>query len=63
MANKIIELTKVNPDHMSCLLCCDKNASVKVNINRVKYENDIVTSFFVCDECLARMQREIEICE
>lgn len=63
MEKKIIELEKVKPGHMSCLLCCDKDASVKISINRVKYENDVVTSFFVCDECLARMQREIEICE
>lgn len=63
MENKIIELTKVEPGYTSCLLCCDKNASAKISINRIKYENDVVTSFFVCDECLAKMQREIEICE
>ena len=63
MEKKIIELKKVKPKFMSCLLCCDNDASVEVVINRVKYENDVVTSFFVCNECLARMQKEIEICE
>lgn len=63
MENKIIKLTKVEPGSMSCLLCCDKDASVKISINRIKYENDVVTSFFICDECLAKMQSEIRICE
>ena len=62
MKKKIIELTKVN-DGDTCLLCCERNATVKMEIGRVKY-NDSVISFSVCDKCLSQMQSDIQkICE
>ena len=60
MAKKIIELVKHNDS--KCLLCCDKEATMKLKINRIKH-NDSIISFDVCDECLAQMQKEIEVCE
>ena len=62
MEKRIIELTKINDGHQ-CLLCCEKEATVKVVINRAKY-NDSVIGFDVCDQCLLRMQSDIQkICE
>ena len=62
MEKRIIELTKVNDGH-KCLLCCERDATVKVEVNRVKY-NDGVIGFDVCDQCLSRMQQDIQkICE
>lgn len=62
MKKKIIELTNVS-DGNRCLLCCERDSTVKVTINRVKY-NDSVISFDVCDKCLAQMQEDIQkICE
>lgn len=61
MEKKIIELTKINDGH-DCLLCCAKEVTIKVNINRVKYDDNVI-SFEVCDECLAKMQRDIEVCQ
>ena len=62
MGKKIIELTKVN-DGSKCLLCCAKEATVKVEINRVKYDEGVV-GFNVCDNCLSQMQNDIhKICE
>ena len=62
MEKRIIELTKINDGHQ-CLLCCEKEATVKVVINRAKY-NDSVIGFDVCDQCLSRMQSDIQkICE
>jgi hypothetical protein len=62
MEKKIIELTKVN-DGSQCLLCCEREATVKLEINRVKY-NDGVIGFYVCDKCLIKMQNDIQkICE
>lgn len=62
MEKRIINLTKINDGHQ-CLLCCAEEATVKVEINRVKY-NDSVIGFDVCDKCLSRMQEEIQkICE
>ena len=62
MERKIIELTKINDGH-NCLLCCEREATVKVEISRVKY-NDSVIGFDVCDSCLSRMQQDIQkICE
>lgn len=59
---KIIELIKVN-DGDQCLLCCEREATVKVEINRIKY-NDNVIGFYVCDKCLVKMQGDIQkICE
>lgn len=62
MEKKIVELTKINDGH-NCLLCCEREATVKVEINRVKY-NDGVIGFDVCDVCLSKMQQDIQkICE
>lgn len=62
MEKRIIELTKIN-DGLQCLLCCGREATVKVVINRTKY-NDSVVGFDVCDQCLSRMQSDIQkICE
>lgn len=62
MEKKIIELTKINNGHQ-CLLCCEQDATIKVAISRVKY-NDSVISFDVCDQCLSKMQSDIQkICE
>jgi predicted molibdopterin-dependent oxidoreductase YjgC len=62
MEKRIIELIKVN-DGSQCLLCCQRDATVEVKINRVKY-GDGVIGFNVCDQCLAQMQGDIQkICE
>ena len=62
MENKIIELTKINDGHQ-CLLCCRREATVKIVINRAKY-NDSVIGFDICDQCLSKMQSDIQkICE
>ena len=62
MEKRIIELTKINDGHQ-CLLCCEREATIKVEINRAKY-NDSVIGFDVCDQCLSRMQSDIQkICE
>ena len=62
MEKRIIELTKINDGHQ-CLLCCVREATVKVVINRAKY-NDSVIGFDVCNQCLSRMQSDIQkICE
>ena len=62
MEKKIINLTKVNEGHQ-CLLCCEREAAVKVAISRVKYEDSVI-SFDVCDKCLSVMQQDIQkICE
>lgn len=62
MEKRIIELTKVN-DGSQCLLCCERDATVEVKINRVKYDDGVI-GFNVCDVCLARMQQDIhKICE
>lgn len=62
MEKRIIELTKVN-DGSNCLLCCEREATVEVKINRVKYDDGVI-GFNVCDQCLAQMQNDInKICE
>ena len=61
MEGKIIELTKSN-DECTCLVCCKKPATVKMRINRLVLDDSII-SFSICNECLAKMQKEIEICE
>ena len=62
MRKRIIELTKINDGHQ-CLLCCERDATIKIEISRAKY-NDSVIGFDVCDQCLSRMQSDIQkICE
>ena len=58
MEKKIINLTKVDYDGQ-CLLCCEKEATVKFEISRVKY-GDGVIGFIVCNQCLAKMQNDIQ---
>ena len=62
MEKKIINLTK-EADGGTCLLCCEREATVNVKINRVKYDDNVIC-FHVCDKCLAQMQQDIQkICE
>ena len=61
MSKKIIHLTKKD-DGGTCLICCKNNATIKMQITRIKYDDSIMT-FYTCDSCLAQMQREIETCE
>lgn len=61
MEKKIIELTKIDDGHQ-CLLCCKNEATVKFELNRVKY-GDSVISFDICNQCLAQMQKDIEVCQ
>ena len=61
MGDKTIELTKNN--EYKCLLCCERDATVKFSIKRVK-DDDTVISMHICNECLAKMQNDIQkICE
>ena len=61
MEKKIIQVTKIDTDY-KCILCCERQSTTRIRIQRLAYDDNI-TSFFVCDECLAKMQKEIEICE
>lgn len=61
MNHKIIEIKKSDVGY-KCLICCKNMATIKMKINRLVLD-DCVTSFSICNECLARMQKEIEICE
>jgi hypothetical protein len=59
---KIINLSKAT-DGDICLLCCEREATVKVTINRVKYGDNVI-GFSACDKCLSQMQDDIhKICE
>jgi hypothetical protein len=61
MEKKLIELTK--NDEGKCLLCCERDGTVKFSIKRDKYDDTIV-SMNVCSRCLAKMQNDIQkICE
>lgn len=63
MVNRIIELTKVN-EGRQCLLCCKIEATIEFRINRQLSYDDSVVSFHICDECLAKAQKDIQkICE
>ena len=56
---KIIELTKVKED-FQCIICCKNSENTKFKIKRL-VQNDSITTIYVCEACLAKMQREIEI--
>ena len=58
MEKKIIELTK-DSGGFDCILCCENEATTKVMVNRVKYDDSIV-GFYVCDQCLAKMKDDIQ---
>lgn len=55
---KIIELKNENTKS-TCLICCERDATIKMIINRPKH-NDTVISFHICDRCLAKMQDDIQ---
>lgn len=57
MTEKIINLTATKDD--KCFICCDHDATLKMNIIRPKYRDNII-SFNICDQCLAQMQKDIE---
>lgn len=61
METKIIELTKTSGDN-TCLICCKKPTTIKMRINRLVLDDSII-SFSVCNECLAKMQKDIETSE
>jgi hypothetical protein len=62
MERKIIEL-KPADNYCKCLLCGKMDATVKMTINRIIYDDSVV-SFHMCDECLSRAQQDIQkICE
>lgn len=58
MEKKIIELKNDN-EESTCLICCERDATIKMIINRQKH-NDTVISFHICDRCLAKMQDDIQ---
>lgn len=63
MEKKIFELTKCNPaEHHYCIICPGtKPATTRVNIQRlVNIRNDSLIVFYVCDECLSRMQSDFQ---
>lgn len=64
MEKKIINLSKASEDY-GCIICCKNPATTKVEILRlVNLKNDSLISFNVCDECLIKMQNDIQkICE
>ena len=64
MEKRIIELTKCN-DGFDCIICCQRKATTKVNIQRlVNLRNDSLIIFNICDECLSKAQQDIQkICE
>ena len=61
MTNKIIELTKIDYN-CTCLICCKNTATTNMRINRLVLDDSVI-SFDVCDECLTKMQKNIETCE
>lgn len=61
MKKEIIRMRK-EEEERKCLICCERMATIKFSIDRPKREDNII-SFSVCDNCLAQMQRDIEIFE
>jgi hypothetical protein len=59
MEKKIIELTQVEQG-WKCLICGKKDATVKLTVNRLLSYDDTVIGFRVCDDCLAKMQNDIQ---
>ena len=64
MEKKIINLSKAKENY-GCIICCKEDATTKVEILRlVDLRNDSLIGFNVCDDCLAKMQQDIQkICE
>lgn len=62
MEKKIIEVNSVDCDYQ-CIVCCEQHATTRIRIKRLAYEDNIA-SFFVCNECLTKMQNDVKkICE
>ena len=62
MEKRIIELSQADQHH-KCLLCGKTDATIKMTINRVIYDDSVI-SFTMCDECLSKAQQDIQkICE
>ena len=65
MQKKIVELSSL-AEYEKVQKCniCGYVADHRLNINRINLGRDeLLVSFNVCNSCLAKMQREIEICE
>jgi hypothetical protein len=65
MEKKIVELSSLEEhEQTSKCLVCGYVADHKLKINRINlgYDDSII-SFNVCNSCLAKMQKDIEICE
>ena len=63
MEKKVIELTKTN-EGRKCLICCEREATTELKINRLLSYDDSVISFHICDQCLTKAQQDIQrICE
>lgn len=65
MEKKIIELGGFSEYEQTpkCLVC-GYVADYKLKINRINLGyDDTIISFNVCNSCLAKMQKDIEICE
>lgn len=64
MEKKIINLSPAKKDY-GCIICCNNHATTRVEVLRlVKVNNDSLIIFNVCDDCLAKMQQDIQkICE
>lgn len=64
MEKRIINLSKAKEDY-GCIICCNNPATTKVErLRLVNLKNDSLISFNVCDECLIKMQNDIQkICE
>ena len=65
MEKKIIQLSGFSEYEqvLKCLVCGhDANHKLKINRINLGYDDTII-SFNVCNSCLAKMKRDIEICE
>ena len=62
MEKKIIELTD-NKEGNHCLTCGADDGHIKIRLQRLN-PVDCITSFYICDKCLSKMQQDIQkICE
>jgi hypothetical protein len=61
MERKIIHLEDSNDNHQ-CIICCKRNATTRVKIQRLAYDDSII-NFYVCGSCLSKMQKDIEVCK
>ena len=64
MEKKIINLSEAKEEY-GCIICCKNQSTTKVEILRLtNNKNDSLISFNVCDDCLSKMQQDIQrICE